>query len=61
MNNSSHNGTGIICSGCQQVKESVSIRKVKENGVLGYYTVEKYYCDECLGRHNRNLLETRGS
>ncbi len=48
------------CNNCGKDKESTKQRKVKENGVVGYYDIDVVWCDKCVERHNRYLVESWG-
>jgi protein-arginine kinase activator protein McsA len=50
----------IKCENCGKEDNTVCVREIKENGVVGYYEVSVKWCDECAGRHNKHLLETWG-
>lgn len=49
----------LICANCNK-QGTVSKRKIKENGVVGYYDIDVVWCDECVGKHNKYLLENWG-
>lgn len=48
------------CKSCKRNDESVTLRKVKENGVLGYYDIEREWCDKCVASHNYHLMANWG-
>jgi len=48
------------CGSCKKENHTTKTRKVKENGVVGYYDVNVVWCDNCVNSHNRYLLSTWG-
>ena len=50
----------LECESCKQKSKTVHKRKVKEEGVLGYYEVEVCWCDSCVDRHNYCLMANWG-
>jgi hypothetical protein len=50
----------LKCESCGKADKTVSKRKVREDGVVGYYEVEVCWCNECVRNHYRFLLENWG-